>query len=69
MSACSRCNSSTPNSSCFVCAEPEPEGNPYDDYDDDQGHDDYIERLLDRADYLRTERKDREMEELADTAP
>ena len=33
------------------------------DTDDDQGHDDYTERMLDRADYLRTERKDREWED------
>lgn len=35
---------------------------PYDP-DDDLGHDSYAERLLDRADYLRDEMKDREAEE------
>jgi len=61
---CSRCDSPYPNSGCFVCAEPPAEDPPYDEDDDDQGHDDHLERLLDRADYLRTERKDRYIEEL-----
>ena len=38
----------------------------YYDEDDDLGHDAYTERLLDRADYLRDEAKDREMEEAQD---
>lgn len=67
MSACSRCNSRWPNSSCFVCAEPDKypddDDQEHDDYADDQGHDDYVERLLDRADHLRTERKDSEWED------
>lgn len=38
----------------------------YYDEDDDLGHDAYTERLLDRADYLRDEAKDREIEEAQD---
>jgi hypothetical protein len=45
-----------------VCAEPEQEEKPYDDCDDDNGHDDYLERILDRADRFYTEQKDREFE-------
>ena len=62
MTPCSRCEATTPNTSCFVCAEPDEEEKPYHDDDDDQGHDDYVERLLDRADHLRTERKDRDFQ-------
>jgi hypothetical protein len=62
MTPCSRCASTSPNSSCFVCAEPEQEEKPYDDCDDDNGHDDYLERILDRADRFYTEQKDREFE-------
>jgi hypothetical protein len=65
MSACSRCGSLWPVSDCYVCCkedEPEEEGDTFPDLDDED-HDVATERLLDRADYLRTERKDRQMEE------
>lgn len=64
MASCSRCDSLSPNSSCYVCGDPAAEDDkPYDDHDD-IGHDAYTERLLDRADYLRDEMKDRQMEEM-----
>ena len=37
--------------------------------EEDLGHDAYSERLLDRADHLRTEWKDREMEEAEEPQP
>jgi len=47
---CSRCNSATPNSSCFVCAEPE-----HDEPDAFHAFKDHafsLEQELDRLDYL-----------------
>jgi hypothetical protein len=59
MSACSRCFCESPNPECVVCwkepdEEPEPEA--YDDYPDPV--DEYVERMLDRADVARDERRD-----------
>ena len=66
MPTCSRCASIDPNPSCFVCAEiPKRDPDDYDEDDGDIGHDAYVEKLLDRADYLRDEMKDRE----PDTSP
>ena len=52
---CSRCGSREPNPGCYVCAESEA--------DDIENCDAVAERLMERADWLRTERKDREWEE------
>lgn len=60
MPSCSRCGCASPNPSCFVCAE---QGEPNEEYDDQDDTDDaYTDRLIDRADFLRDERKDRQIE-------
>lgn len=59
MSACSRCGHRDPNPGCYVCAIEDDDTYPN---DEDVVEDKALERLLERADYLRDKLRDDAME-------
>lgn len=63
MSACARCGATSPNKSCYVCAEVEPDPEWFEHDWGCRCHHCAADRLADEADRLRDERRDREWEE------